>query len=74
MTTITITLDKKNEVFIKEQANAHKLSITEYLVNLAKSDKTKQNIKKDIIQMFEELNLVKEWKLKTNSINNLFNA
>jgi hypothetical protein len=24
--------------------------------------------------MFQELNLVKEWKMKTNSINNLFNA
>jgi hypothetical protein len=41
---------------------------------LAKIDKNKQNIKKDVVEMFQELSSVKEWKLKTNSINNLFNA
>jgi L-lysine 2,3-aminomutase len=58
--TITIKLDKENEIFIKEQATINKLSITEYLINLAKIDKNKQNIKKDVVEMFQELSSVKE--------------
>jgi hypothetical protein len=58
--TITIELDKKNEIFINNQAIINKLSITEYLINLVNIDKNKQNIKKDVIEMFQELNLVKE--------------
>ncbi|MDQ7009340.1 MAG: hypothetical protein Q9M94_03550 [Candidatus Gracilibacteria bacterium] len=71
---IVINLNKNIEKLAEKQANISNVSITQYFSNLVITDGKKNEIKKDIIQSLQELNLMKEGKIKTNSINNLFNA